>query len=193
MEPILMDPFVLALDAASGKLEPATSKITRHLSDMRGMYADSAAEQSAIDRGDPLLYEVLQYDVPTEAGQLVMCTTILQPGCVGDEYYMTKGHYHARRETGEVYLGLRGRGTLVMRADDRCATVELGPSRAAYIPPYWAHRTVNTGDEPLIFFAVYPGDAGHDYETIAREGFRQRVVRRDGGAVLVSARGEEPA
>jgi glucose-6-phosphate isomerase len=184
---------VLALDAASGKLEPATSKITRHLSDMRGMYADSAAEQAAIEGGDPLLYEVLQYDVPMVAGQLVMCTTILQPGCVGDEYYMTKGHYHARRETGEVYLGLRGHGTLVMRTDDRCTTVELGPGRAAYVPPYWAHRTVNTGDEPLIFFAVYPGDAGHDYETIAREGFPQRVFRRDGAVVLVPARAENLA
>jgi glucose-6-phosphate isomerase len=188
MDPIPMDPFVLALDAASGKLEPATSKITRHLSDMRGMYADGTAEQAAIEGGDSLVYEVLQYDVPAATGQLLMCTTILQPGCVGDEYYMTTGHYHARRATSEVYLGLRGRGVLLMQADARHVTVELAPGRAAYIPPYWAHRTVNTGDEPLIFFAVCRADAGHDYETIAREGFPQRVIRREGAAVLVPAK-----
>ncbi len=185
MQPTVMDPFALALDAASGRIEPATSRIVRRLSDMRGMYRDAEAERALIDGGDPLVYEVLQYDVPAEDGQLIMCTTVLQPGCVGDEFYMTKGHYHARRDTGEVYLGLRGRGLLVLRAGERCATVEMGPHRAAYVPPYWAHRTVNTGDEPLIFFAVYPGDAGHDYETIVREGFPQRVLRGPAGPVLM--------
>ena len=191
MEPTVMTPFALALDAASGKLEPATSRIERRLSAMRGMYRDGAAERAAIADGDPLVYEVLQYDLPAEAGQLVMCTTILQAGRVGDEYYMTKGHYHAKREAGEVYLGLRGRGLLVMQAGDRFATLQMGPGVAAYVPPYWAHRTVNTGDEPLIFFAVYPGDAGHDYETIAREGFPQRVLHGDDGPTLVPAHEEQ--
>ena len=32
-----------------------------------------------------------------------------------------------------------------------------------------------------MFLAVYPGDAGHDYETVLREGMGARVVRSDSG------------
>jgi len=187
MTSTVMDPFALALDLASGRLEPSTSRVERRISDMRGMYRDRDAERALADGDDPLVYEVLQYDVPNASDQLIMCTTVLHPGRVGDEYFMTKGHYHARRETGEVYLGLSGRGMLVMRADERFATLDMAPGAAAYVPPYWAHRTVNTGDEPLIFFAVYPGDAGHDYGAIERDGFPRRVVRRAQGVDLVPA------
>jgi glucose-6-phosphate isomerase len=54
----------------------------------------------------------------------------------------------------------------------------------AYVPPRWAHRTVNTGDEPFVFFAVYPGQAGHDYGAIEETGFTQRVLRTPEGPML---------
>jgi glucose-6-phosphate isomerase len=53
-----------------------------------------------------------------------------------------------------------------------------------YVPPYWAHRSINTGDEPLVSFCVYPGDAGHNYGDIATEGFPRRVFIRDGTEVV---------
>jgi len=49
-----------------------------------------------------------------------------------------------------------------------------------YVPPFWAHRSVNTGDEPLISFCVYPADAGHNYGDIEKQGFPQKITRRDG-------------
>lgn len=180
-----MEPFAIALDLASGRLDPSTSSVRRHLSDMRGMYADAEAESAMLASGDPPLYEVLQYDVPNEAGQLIVCTTVLYPGRVGDEYFMTKGHFHAERSTGEVYLGLGGEGMLLMQVEDRFSCLRMERGTVAYVPPYWAHRSVNVGDEPLIFFAVYPGNAGHDYGTIERAGFAQRVVERNGKPVLV--------
>lgn len=182
-----MEPFALALDLASGRLDPTTSRIQRRLSDMRGMYAEAKAEQALLAQGDPLIYEVLQYDVPNEAGQLVVCTTVLYPGRVGDEYFMTKGHYHKRQDRAEVYLGLRGRGKLLMQADGQCSELDMGPGTVGYVPPYWAHRSVNTGDEPFIFFAVYPADAGHDYSTIERGGFVRRVIERDGQPAVVAS------
>jgi glucose-6-phosphate isomerase, archaeal len=60
----------------------------------------------------------------------------------------------------------------------------MASSTVAYVPPRWAHRSVNTGDEAFMFFAVYPGQAGHDYATIERTGFRQRVLRGREGPVL---------
>lgn len=180
-----LDPFALALDFQSGALEPYTTRIERRVSDMRGAYADGDALEGLVADGDPLVYEVLQYDVPEEVGQLICCTTVLHVGTVGDEYFMTKGHYHSDRATGEVYLGLSGSGYLLLMTEDGgSSAVPMGPGTAAYVPPFWAHRTVNTGDEPFIFFAVYPGQAGHDYGSIEQTGFAQRVLATSEGPTL---------
>ena len=63
-------------------------------------------------------------------------------------------------------------------------TERFAPGRMVYVPPLWAHRTVNTGGEPLNSFCVYPGEAGHNYGDIQLEGFPLRVVNRDGRVVF---------
>src|SRR6185437_15999218 len=40
----------------------------------------------------------------------VLGTTFIEPGCVGDEYFMTKGHFHAKRNRGEYYVTAAGSG-----------------------------------------------------------------------------------
>ena len=58
--------------------------------------------------------------------------------------------------------------------------------RVLYVPPGWAHRSVNTGSgEDLVTFFVYPGHAGHDYGSIESQGFRKLVVERDGAPCIV--------
>jgi glucose-6-phosphate isomerase, archaeal len=179
-------PFRATVDAA-GRLAPATSTIARRLSDMRGFYADPDAE-AALAAEDPLVYEVFQYDVPETAGELFTCTTVLHPGRVGDEYFMTKGHYHQVRDRAEVYFGLAGRGRLLLQTESGdFESTEMEPGTVAYVPPRWGHRTVNTGDEDFVFLAVYPGDAGHDYGSIEITGFARRLVDRDGTPTLVAA------
>jgi len=178
-------PFAAAVEE-DGSLKPATSTVERRLSHMRGMYRDHAAEQAALVDGDPLIYSVYQYDVPEFAGELVVCTTVLEPGKVGDEFFMTKGHYHAQRDRAEIYYGLNGDGLLVLAKDDESETVPISPGTVAYVPPYWAHRTVNTSAETFTFLAVYPGDAGHDYGTIETEGFPQVVIDREGHVAIMA-------
>jgi glucose-6-phosphate isomerase len=55
----------------------------------------------------------------------------------------------------------------------------------AYVPGGWAHRSANTGDQPLIFFAAYIGDAGHDYATVLERGFPILAVQGAGGPEVV--------
>jgi glucose-6-phosphate isomerase len=181
----LLEPFALTLGLRSGALEPHTTLIERRVSSLRGAFADGAALEALVAAGDPPVYEVRQYDVPEEAGQLICCTTVIHAGTVGDEYFMTKGHFHSARETGEVYVGLSGQGFLLLMTEDGGrAEVPMQRGTVAYVPPFWAHRTVNTGDEPFVFFAVYPGQAGHDYGTIEATGFPQRVVRTPDGPAI---------
>jgi glucose-6-phosphate isomerase len=174
-------PFSLNLDLGTGVFASCNNYIQRHLGQMAGMYADQEAVQKLLVEGDPLLYEVYQYDVPFENGQLLVVTTVLHPGKVGDEYYMTKGHYHARKDTAEVYLGLRGRGWLLMQTDQgEFQSIQFEQGTVGYIPPHWAHRMVNTGQEDFIFYGVYPADAGHDYGSIETTGFPYLVLEGDG-------------
>jgi glucose-6-phosphate isomerase, archaeal len=180
-----VSPFSLLLDFQSGALEPYTSRAERHVSDLRGTFSDAAAVEAAVAAGDPVVYEVLQYDVPEEVGQLVCCTTSLLPGRVGEEYFMTKGHFHSVRETGEIYLGLSGEGyLLLMNEHGDSSESAMHAGTVAYVPPGWAHRTVNTGQSPFVFFAVYPGQAGHDYGTIERTGFPRKVLHSPGGPLV---------
>jgi glucose-6-phosphate isomerase len=111
---------------------------------------------------------------------------VIEPGTIGDEYYMTKGHFHQDLSAPEIYLTLSGRGILLMQTRDGQLEVhDMQPGSITYIPGEWAHRTINTGDEPLVFFGVWPVSAGHDYESIEESGFLRRVIRGEAGPRLV--------
>jgi len=183
--PNIMQPYSIELDLETGEMLNPARTLARHASDMRGHYADAAALDALIADGDPLHYEVFDVPVPEEYGQLMYGISTLQPGLVGDECFMTKGHYHTISETAEVYQCLRGTGVMLMKtADGACAWEAMSRGKMVYVPPHWAHRSVNTGSEPLITFYVFPGDAGHNYGDIETEGFPKRIFSRDGEIVI---------
>ena len=173
-----MQPFHVDLDLAEGVMKDPDNVLVRRASDMRGHYADAEALERLIEEhGDPVHYEVFEKTIPQESGQLQHCISKLYPGIVGEEFFMTKGHYHVVADTAEIYLCLRGQGYMLNKLPDgSCMPVPMLRGHSVYVPPYWGHRSVNTGDEPLISFCVYPGDAGHNYGDIETEGFPKRVV-----------------
>jgi glucose-6-phosphate isomerase len=156
--------------------------IVRRLSAMRGQFANRQALEAMAAESDRILYEVYEIARPEAPGELRQGVSIVHPGQVGDEYFMTKGHFHVVLNDAEVYLCLRGQGMMVMETPEGEWAVEpLEPQRILYVPPRWAHRLVNTGlGEDLVTFFVYGGDAGHDYGSIERNGFRKIVVERGG-------------
>jgi len=184
-----MQPFSTCIHLLDGTMAAPDRHVVRRTSDMRGYYADEAAlEQLIHQHGDPVHYEVFEKAIPETQGHLLVCISKLRPGRVGDECFMTKGHYHAVRATAEVYLCLRGRGYMLMKtADGDCVAEPMERNRMVYVPPHWAHRSINSGDEPLVSFCVYPGEAGHNYGDIQTEGFPKRVFLR-GGKVTIEER-----
>ena len=177
---------VVGFDPATG-LSPDVDSIKRHLSAMKGMYADDAAFESMVKDGDPVVYEFYDMHLPESAGEIAFGTTITYPGRVGDEYFMTKGHFHEILETGEVYYCLRGHGYMLMEdPDGDWEAREMSAGTAVYVPPRYAHRSINVSDsEPLVSFFAFRGDAGHDYGTIETRGFRKLVVAREGKPAIV--------
>jgi len=175
-----VQPFAAALDPRSGRVTPAGPLQARRLSALEGLYADAGAWRAAVDAGDPLVYTVSAAPVPEHPGEVPFSITTIEPGDVAGELFMTKGHWHTAPE-GEVYEGMSGRGGLLLFDGTTHRWIDLTDGAVGYIPPGWAHRTVNTGDEPFRFLAIYPGAAGHDYETVLREGMGARVMRTGDG------------
>jgi len=168
--------FMLDFDMSTGLSKTAAST-KRFLSQMRGMFADDIATERMIEQSDPLVYEFYELGAPEKSGDLAFGTSITYPGKVGKEYFMTKGHFHTIMDTAETYLCLSGHGVMLLENPEGDWSVqELTPGIAAYVPPRYAHRSVNVGDTPFVTFFTFRGDAGHDYGTIETKGYRKLVV-----------------
>jgi glucose-6-phosphate isomerase len=126
-------------------------------------------------------------DGDADDGDLDYVLGVLMPGKVGDEYYMTKGHLHAWRPAAEVYLGLRGCGMMLLQ-DERtgeCIAAPLGENSIVYVPGHTAHRTVNVGNTPLVYWGILSSRAGHDYGSAALSNFNKVVIERNGAPVVL--------
>jgi glucose-6-phosphate isomerase len=158
----------------------------KKLSELEHIFLDEAA-RSHMDQ-DQEVYRVCWWSPvsPGVEGGLFWGVTTLRPGKVGDEYFMTHGHSHANRSRAEYYTPVSGRGLLI-RMDERRLTwaEEMAPGTLHYLNGENAHRVVNTGNEPLIFWACWCSDAGYDYGAIRERGFGVRVMERDGQPVVI--------
>ena len=180
-------PFTFDISVEDAVLSDYDNHIERCLSAMKGQFSDRHTYEALLAAEDTLLYEVYEIKRPEVAGELLHGLSIVHPGKVGDEFYMTKGHFHTVLDTAEVYYCLKGEGVMVMETPEGDWSVEpLRPHSVLYVPPRWAHRSVNVSvDEDLVTFFVYPANAGHDYGTIETQGFRKLIVERDGQPKII--------
>jgi len=169
-------------------LSKTKKSLQRHLSNMKGIFSDEAAYQERLNKENALIYEFFDMGVPESESEIAYGTSITYPGKVGDEYYMTKGHFHSVLDTAEVYYCLRGHGYMLMEnPEGEWEARELTPGLAVYVPCRYAHRSINvSAEEPLITFFAFPGHAGHDYGTIETDGFRKLLVEVDGKPTFVN-------
>lgn len=175
----LLEPGVGYVDIATGQLKGATNRYVKTFRDLDGLYEDSEAFSAIVaERGDATAYEVTDYKPSANAGDIIIGVTRMEPGKVGREYYMTRGHIHARPNRPEMYYGESGLGVMLLESPaGEIRTIEIGPRSMCYVPPFWIHRSVNVGSEPLVMTFAYPADSGQDYDIIAKAGgMRSRIV-----------------
>src|ERR1035437_1790695 len=186
-EPSRISPEPTFVDWTTGTLTgPGIEEGVKTLGQLEGLFRDQAAWRKM--NPDTEVYKV-RYWRPVPDGTLggvFWGATVLQPGRVGDEYFMTHGHFHANRDRAEIYATVKGTGAMLfMDQDGKTWSQEMKPGTVHYIPGNGAHRVANPGDEPLTFLASWPSDAGHDYGSIRTAGFGKRMVLKDGGPCLV--------
>ncbi len=205
----LMEPISTVVTPETGGLAsqrgPDSGHYSKKFADLDGLYQDRAAFAAmAGELAETVVYEVHEHRPSQHSGDIIFGTSSMMPGRVGREYFMTRGHLHARSDRPEIYYCQSGHGVMLMewahpqargrRAEVRA--VEMRPQTLVYVPPHWIHRSVNVGNERLVTVFCYPADAGQDYECIRRAGGMKWLVVADGvipageTAARVEARGD---
>jgi len=178
--------FTVDFDLKTGLSKGPAESSERHVSNMRGMYADDAATEALVKNGDPVVYEFYEMGAPESDSHLAFGSSITYPGKVGNEYFMTKGHFHTILATAETYYCISGEGyMLIENPEGDWHAIPLKAGTMCYVPPRYAHRSVNTGKTPLVTIFTFRADAGHDYGTIETKGYRKLIVEQDGKPVVI--------
>ncbi len=176
---MIQPPTSHLINAETGALSGATGSYEKRLADLAGIYADREAfEKAAKNDGSRVVYRVHDVRPAVARGDLIFGTTFMEPGRIGDEYFVTRGHLHARANRPETYYGETGDGLMLLESPEgETAILEVHPKVMIYVPPLWIHRSVNTGGAPLVMSFCYPADSGQDYDVIARSnGMATRIV-----------------
>ena len=180
-------PFqLIKLDLRKYMLKPAKRVREVKLSDMKEFFSDVEAAEKMLSAGkNPTIYRYYEYEASEESGNLTVGLTVIYPGKIGREYFMTRGHFH-QKDTGEIYYCLYGSGiVLIQSKDGRTDYKELKPENLCYVPPGWGHRTINTGRKRFVFLFIYPSGSGHDYGVIKERGFTKLVIEEDGRPKII--------
>lgn len=181
---MMREPVSSVVDPIGGGMSGNTGRYEKRLSDLKGLYADAEAYRALLDKvGDIVVYDVEDYRPGTHSGDLIYGVTRMNPGRVGDEYFLTRGHIHAKADRPEIYFGQKGHGLMQLESPEgETRIVEIKPQTICYVPPFWIHRSINIGDEDLVMVFAYPSDSGQDYGIIeTSNGMRHRVMAKDGG------------
>jgi glucose-6-phosphate isomerase len=182
---IIKAPVQIRLEDFTLSGEPIAYQ-TRAMKEVASIFRDQIAARAIAP--ETSVYAVQSWLPVAEGtqGALFFGVSTIMPGKVGNEYFMTKGHFHLKSDRAEFYWGVAGKGMLIlMDQNNNTWGEEVSPGSLHYIGGNTAHRLANTGDCELIVGACWPADAGHDYETIAQNGFTARLLEIDGSPKFV--------
>ena len=186
--PVSLDPASLTLAFGPGIVTAPV--IVRRLDEVRSLLRDP---QSA---GPDHLYTIYMGVEVAERAETLRSlglgygAVVYNHGSLGGEALRSQGHVHSAREaTGVVYSEIyefwHGRGLVYMQ--DRATAdvtdviaIEASAGDKVVIPPGWAHATVNVGDEPMAFGAVYALEAQLLYQPLRQLQGTAHYVLADG-------------
>lgn len=173
-------PYCFPIDISAGTLADGTFRAW-HLAEVAASFQDHP--DPGVASRDPCIYTTSMHAGGEEAGDLTFGVTRINPGKIGAEFFMTRGHIHAE-PASETYTFLAGTGGVLCRRDAVVVWTAASAGSVVYIPAGWLHRTVNTGVDRLVFLTAVASTAGHDYSLVEAEGMGARVIdTADGPAV----------
>ena len=179
-----LSPFLAFVNPEALQIQPNTGGYKKYIRELNGIYADETAfDRLAESLGDAVAYRVDEARFTEQASDLITGISVLEPGKVGQEFFMTRGHLHQRADRPETYYCLAGHGVLLLEnLAGEIKAMEMRPGSLVYVPPFWVHRSVNVGGTVFATLFSYPADAGQDFEIVRQaKGFQQLVVSGKNG------------
>lgn len=171
---VRLDPEALTLEFGPGITTAPV--VVRRLDEVRPLLREPEAT------GPDHLYTIyMDIRIPgvcdlLRANGLGYGAVVYNHGALGKEALRSQGHVHSvALDTGlgysELYEFWHGHGLVYMQDAATpdvtdVIVVEASPGDKVAIPPGWAHATVNLGDGPLAFGAVYALDARLLYDPL---------------------------
>jgi glucose-6-phosphate isomerase, archaeal len=174
-----LPPFAALLNAESLEIQPNTGGYVKYIRELDRIYADEEKFQQLLEtRGGDIAYRVNELRFTERGNDLITGISALNPGKVGSEFFMTRGHLHQRADRSETYYCLSGHGILLLEdLEGRVEAAEMRTGSLVYVPPFWVHRSVNIGSEIFATLFSYPADAGQNFEIVRKaRGFKLLVV-----------------
>ncbi len=181
---MISEPKAHFIDANTGSIENHTGSYIKTLSQLKGIYASHTAFEKALNTdADKIVYRVEDVHPKNAFGNLIFGATFMEPGDIAGEFYLTRGHIHAIGNRPETYYGERGQGLMLLESPEgEVRILEISPHVMVMVPPYWIHRSVNIGTEPLVMSFCYPADSGQDYDVIAETNGMKMRIMKDGSS-----------
>ncbi len=118
---------------------------------------------------NPIIYETfIKSFSPIQLG-----LTVINPGNINKEFYMTRGHIHSIK-TPEFYVLLEGKGLLLIQKSNKSKTIKLKKGEIALIPKDCAHRLINIGNKKLKVLTIYHENSKPNYNVK----FKKRFLKK---------------
>jgi glucose-6-phosphate isomerase len=174
-----LPPFAALLNAEFLEIQPNTGGYVKYIRELNRIYSDEEKFQQLLEsRGGDIAYRVNELRFTERGNDLITGISVLNPGKVGSEFFMTRGHLHQRADRPETYYCLSGHGILLLEdLEGNVEAAEMRPGSLVYVPPFWVHRSVNVGLEIFATLFSYPADAGQNFEIVRKaRGFKLLVV-----------------
>lgn len=144
-------------------------KIIRTLKDMKTKYKDKEKARQILKTKNPIIYTVYSKKLKNRNTDL----TVMNPGTIGKEYYMTKGHRHKSRGK-ETYTLKKGKGILLVQ-NKTSQVITLKKDKPVTISGTSGHRLINTGNTRMEVMTSYPKKTTKDYSFK----FKARVFKNE--------------
>ncbi|AST57723.1 glucose-6-phosphate isomerase [Thermoanaerobacterium thermosaccharolyticum] len=115
---------------------------------------------------------------------------VVRPGCIGDEFKKTSGHYHCQVPNQgisypEIYEVMQGNAVFVLQKSNEngdiieAYAVKGNPGDKLLIPPDYGHVAINIGNEPLIFADLVSSECSNMYGPIGEKHGMSYYITKD--------------
>jgi len=116
---MLREPVACVVNPYAGGMSGHTGRYEKRLSDLYGLYENAQAHAALVGSlHDPVVYDVEDFRPGSHGGDLNYGVTRMNPGRVDREFFLTRGHIHAKADRPEIYYGQSGRGLMQLESPE---------------------------------------------------------------------------